>query len=408
MPYASKIKYNPSLSVRQNAKKNGVSEAGIRYYLQANGIDRRYEQKSKVVNACKRYLKKHPGATKNEIHRELGYAVSTIRGYWDYITGNKELEQSLSKIESRKQHYTTLLSQIPIEFIRHFLEEHDGKPKNRQAIEERRNLLDELIAAEKKNGEHLQSLPTPTVADLTRWEEYDASKYLCYAFRKKPDKRKGVWIPFGNMNSGFPYNLCGHECLTSESAYICGMFSNNEPQHIALQEKLLKETNGRRAKKDIRHANEDIARKDWYEFNVQWMLYVVWQKVKGNEEFRNLLMAVPDGATIIEDTSFQHGSKNNDTTTFWGAKNNERREFAMVMKKHLNDTEPDDKKGTRKKMLLEELNNYTDFGVFRGCNVMGKILMICRKCQADGTEPSIDYELLRSKHIHLLGEELTF
>ena len=39
---------------------------------------------------------------------------------------------------------------------------------------------------------------------------------------------------------------------------------------------------------------------------------------------------------------------------------------------------------------------------------MGKILMICRKCLADGTEPDIDYELLRNKNIHLLGKKVNF
>ena len=363
-----------------------------------------------MIEKCRKYFKKHPSATKTELHKELGYAVSWVRQNWQYITTDTELKESnKEKQEKRNERYLTLLSNIPIDVIKQYLEEKESKPvKDKQVSEERSSLLAELRDIEKKNSESLQYLPSPKIEDLTRWEEYDASRYLCYAFRKKPDKRKGVWIPFGNMNSGFPFTLDGHECLTSESAYICGMFSDNEPQHIELQDRLLKETNGRKAKKDIRHANEDIARKDWYDFNVQWMLYVVWQKVKGNEEFRNLLMAVPDGATIIEDTTFQHGSKENDTTDFWGAKNNERKDFAVVMKKHLAETKPDAKKGTKKKMLLEQLNDYTDYGTFRGRNVMGKILTICRKCLADGTEPGIDYELLRSKHIFLLGKELTF
>ncbi len=59
-------------------------------------------------------------------------------------------------------------------------------------------------------------------------------------------------------------------------------------------------------------------------------------------------------------------------------------------------------------MKLEEFNNFTDYGTFRGRNVMGKILTICKKCLQDGTEPPIDYELLKSKHIYLLGKKLTF
>ena len=41
-------------------------------------------------------------------------------------------------------------------------------------------------------------------------------------------------------------------------------------------------------------------------------------------------------------------------------------------------------------------------------NIMGKILMICREALVNGCEPVIDYALLRSKHINLLGKELNF
>lgn len=420
MSRVSKIKYNPHLSISENAKINGVSEASIRYHIQSHFIDRRKEAKTNVINSIKKYLNEHPNASRNEIHKELGYSLSTIRKYWPFVVGEKRLtEHNSKKKDNQYQQYVNKLSQIPIGVIRKYLAEQEesgrqvSKPKHQTKskaekkeydADERKSLIDELKEVEKKNSESLQSLPCPKLEDLRRWEEYDASKYLCYAFRKKPDKRKGVWIPFGNMNSGIPYNLCGDECLTSESAYICGLFSDNTPEHISIQERLLKENNGRKAKKDIRHANEGIARKDWYDFNVQWMLFVVWQKIKGNEEFRQLLMA----AIIIEDTTFQHGSKVNDTTTFWGAKNNERKDFDALVKKYIGLTEEDAKKGTKKRLKAEEVNNFTDYGTFRGSNVMGKILSICRKCIQDGTEPDIDYKLLRSKHIHLLGKELTF
>ena len=35
---------------------------------------------------------------------------------------------------------------------------------------------------------------------------------------------------------------------------------------------------------------------------------------------------------------------------------------------------------------------------------MGKILMIVKDCLHNGTEPDIDYDLLRSKNIHFLGK----
>ena len=60
-------------------------------------------------------------------------------------------------------------------------------------------------------------------------------------------------------------------------------------------------------------------------------------------------------------------------------------------------------------MLINlESNKVNDVGEWRGQNNIGKILMICRDCIANGTEPLIDYELLRRANIHILGERLTF
>ena len=39
---------------------------------------------------------------------------------------------------------------------------------------------------------------------------------------------------------------------------------------------------------------------------------------------------------------------------------------------------------------------------------MGKILKRCQVALLDGTEPTINYDLLREKKIYLFGELLTF
>ncbi len=48
------ISYNPSLTVKQNAAKNGVTPAAIRYHIRANDIDRRYEAKTNIIANCGR------------------------------------------------------------------------------------------------------------------------------------------------------------------------------------------------------------------------------------------------------------------------------------------------------------------------------------------------------------------
>ena len=45
------IKYSPSLSIAENAKRNGVNEDAIRYYIRTRGVDRRYEEKKKELKA---------------------------------------------------------------------------------------------------------------------------------------------------------------------------------------------------------------------------------------------------------------------------------------------------------------------------------------------------------------------
>lgn len=149
---------------------------------------------------------------------------------------------------------------------------------------------------------------------LDRIEAYDASKLNCYAFRRGADSVEGHSLAVGNMVSGFPFTVEGVTFQNSECAYIAGMFSDDTDNHHELQEALQVETNGFMAKKKIRRFNEDKKRADWEEFNVQWMLYCVWCKVVNNREFRDMLLAIPSDAVIIEDSTFQNGC----TAAIWG------------------------------------------------------------------------------------------
>ena len=45
MRKAKDINYNPAISVKENATRNGVSEATIRYHIKVKSVDRRYERK---------------------------------------------------------------------------------------------------------------------------------------------------------------------------------------------------------------------------------------------------------------------------------------------------------------------------------------------------------------------------
>lgn len=238
---------------------------------------------------------------------------------------------------------------------------------------------------------------------LDRVEVYDASTLNCYAFRRGTDSVEGHSLAVGNMVSGFPFAVEGVTFQNSECAYIAGMFSSNTDNHLSLQETLQAEANGFIAKKKIRRFNEDKKRADWEEFNVQWMLYCVWCKVVSNREFRDMLLAIPSDAVIIEDSTFQNGS----TATVWGTKNATERRLVADYKKQL-EADRHSKAAIKRACDKKRLGEWRKQGVFVGKNLMGKILMLCRDAVLCGTTPDIDLELLRSKRIYLFGKLLTF
>lgn len=238
---------------------------------------------------------------------------------------------------------------------------------------------------------------------LVREEAYEASSLNCFAFRHGYDMRQGLSLSLGNMVRGFDFDLQGIHFHNSECAYIAGAFSYGTDAHLAIQRQLVVCDNGYAAKKSIRKPHDSEKRADWESFNVQWMLYVVWQKCLSNEAFRNLLLSFPEDAVIIEDSTFQRGS----TATVWGTRNDE-------LKKRLNDLRKELKaQGMCKAAIKREqdkmrLGEWATIGVFKGQNLMGKILMTCKQALEQGAEPPIDYALLQDAHINLLGRELTF
>lgn len=429
MPRESRITYDPKLSVAANAKKCGVTEDAVRYYIRTRGIDRRYEEKKKVLKGMKAYLKEHPNATRAELAKETGHGINTVRRYWDILHGDGKLKPSEKKADVREQRVVAInnrhiayLDKLPVEFIKEYLEQREAanidtttasKPTAKADDDKLKAGIDALMAIERANtatlAENPSYLPATTKQDLYKREkeQYNVAEHYCVAFRRKDDLWKGMRIPFGNMNGGFSYTMHGVEFPSSEHAYIFGLFSNNTPEHIAIQQELLAESSGYSAKRNIRNGNREQWRNDWDEFNIEWMLYCVWVKVNQCEEFRNLLLAIPEGATIIEDSSFQKVNKGFDGAAFWGARNADKRAFGKLVRKYvktLKDQTPREADDTENRLLWE----YCNVGTYIGNNVMGKILTIVKQCLHDGTQPDIDYALLKSKNIHFLGNLIGF
>lgn len=161
------------------------------------------------------------------------------------------------------------------------------------------------------------------------------------------------------------------------------------------------EKNGYIAKKRIKNANSGCIRSDWDTFRAEWMLYVIWAKCQ-NPDFAAKLRQIPRDGVIIEDST----TIKEETSVCWGCKN---KELEIARDKVARFTELQYMAKVRKKMIkknaqeLEELiqlerNKIQCLGTYsRGKNYMGKILKRCQLALLEGTEPNIDFELLRSK-----------
>lgn len=243
---------------------------------------------------------------------------------------------------------------------------------------------------------------------LGRVEHINASHFNCLSFAKASDMVNGINVRLSNMAGGYPFSFGGATWHDSETLYLCGEFSDSSEKHLLVQEDMQRQTSGFAAKRFIKKRNSNLIRQDFADFRIQWMLYVVWQKCKGNADFANLLLKLPHDAIIIEDTTKQHG----DTREVWGCTNTElairRAELKKKVTRQAKSDNPKISKAALKRIVNSETCKVNGIGTFVGQNNLGKILMICRDCLIQGVEPPIDYNLLESKDIHIMGKRLTF
>ena len=128
MANKSKIVYNPSLSITENARRNKCSENGIRYYIRTRGIDRRHSEKMAIIETIRKYLKKHPNATKLGTAKATKLGTNTVRKYWDIAQSNESIEQNPKKIQQREairieqeKRRVEFLDSLTIDYIKDYL-----------------------------------------------------------------------------------------------------------------------------------------------------------------------------------------------------------------------------------------------------------------------------------------------
>lgn len=236
---------------------------------------------------------------------------------------------------------------------------------------------------------------------LSREEIYKASPRI-WSFKHTDDVVNGINLNLSNMVSAYPFEYGGYHWKDSERLYLCGEFSENTDRHNEIQQRLVKSVSGLAAKVFVKSPNKRHVRSDFPSFRLQWMLYVVWQKCKGNADFRKLLMQVPDDVTLVENTTTDKGG----TAEVWGCRNRELVDYRKSLAAEITRANPNMKKKHLKHLINVETNKVDSIGEWRGQNNIGKILMICRDCLIHGTEPEIDYELLTRANIYILGERL--
>lgn len=242
--------------------------------------------------------------------------------------------------------------------------------------------------------------------DLHKVERYDTSKVKTWSFLHTDDVRDGHSINIGNFSSEHGMDLCGEHFLHSESAYIVGLFSNDSKEHTNIQRQLQYEKSPTDAKFKVRskYIKQGYNRTDFDDFKAEWMLYVVWQKCLTNDDFAELLRLVPKDVIIIENTTNQGTGSN----LFWGAANKELEDGHDLIEREVELANQTMSPKELRELKSIERNKINNIGVWEGVNCLGKCLNICKYCLENGTQPPIDYDLLRSKHIYLFGQLLHF
>ena len=236
---------------------------------------------------------------------------------------------------------------------------------------------------------------------LGREEVYKASPRI-WSFKFTDDIVNGINLNLSNMVSAYPFEYGGYQWKDSERLYLCGEFSTSSEQDYSIQQRLVNSVSGYAAKRFVKSPNKRLVRSDFASFRLQWMLYVVWQKCKGNADFRKLLMQVPNDVTLVENTTTDKGG----SSEIWGCRNAELVDYRSNLAAVITKANSTMKKKDLEHLINVETNKVNSIGEWRGQNSIGKILMICRDCLIHGTEPEIDYELLTRANIYILGERL--
>ena len=99
MPGKSKIKYDPSLTLKLNAEKNNVSIDAIKYYVKTRGIDREGDRQAQIIAIIKEARKDNPKASITRLTELTGIGRFAITKYLPLVDGTGQVESKRPRRE---------------------------------------------------------------------------------------------------------------------------------------------------------------------------------------------------------------------------------------------------------------------------------------------------------------------
>lgn len=96
-----KPKYDPNLTIKENAKRLKITERGVEKYMQRHGYSRREKKLYDLLNELKLAYGRDPETTPYGLAKATKHSVNTVSKYWPVVTGETAIEDYISDTDSR-------------------------------------------------------------------------------------------------------------------------------------------------------------------------------------------------------------------------------------------------------------------------------------------------------------------
>ena len=237
--------------------------------------------------------------------------------------------------------------------------------------------------------------------------EYDTQKQECWSFNSKTDVRDGISLQLGNMANGYGVEILGLQFPNSEIPYQLAIFKDDA---VKVQEEIINPNkgwlyNGLKMKRKFIYSQEHWQNRRDTEFEdgkelwcFEWMKWIVWEKVKQNKGFADILLAIPKNAIIIEQAQKR-------THLMWGAWNEDLLKDRKIV---IRAAQIENGLGKTSQPVRDVIYRVNNVGKWVGENAMGQILTMAKQALNEGCQMPIDEQLLNKAKINWFGKVLHF